>query len=119
MAILAPADRPGSTPLFVGDVLMQQEKYQHPIFTVDTPGTVIVTNRPQAQPTAQKTSLVFGGGLILLVGLGGGIAIGGHFAERKVVDAESALKLEQLQRATDKRQVQKFCTEFLGGSNGR
>ncbi len=92
---------------------MQQEKYQHPIFTVDTPGTVIVTNRPQVQPTAQKTSLVFGGGLILLVGLGGGIAIGNYFTERKVADAQEALKLEQLQRSADKRQVQKFCNEFL------
>lgn len=99
---------------------MQQEKYQqHPIFSVDAPGTVIVTNRPQVQPSTQKTSLVFGGGLILLVGLGGGIAIGNHFAERKVADAQEALKLEQLQRQATKRQIQDFCKESLGANYGR
>lgn len=95
---------------------MQQEKYQqHPIFSLDAPGTVIVTNRPQVQPTAQKSSLFFGSSLILLVGLGGGIAIGNYFSERRVADAESALKLEQLQRQATKRQIQEFCKESLGG----
>lgn len=98
---------------------MQQEKYQHPIFSVDAPGTVIVTNRPQVQPTAQKTSLFFGGGLLLLVGAVGGIAIGNHFAERRLVEVQDALKLEQLQRQAEKTKIQNFCREFLGGGNGR
>ena len=98
---------------------MQQEKYQHPIFSVDTPGTVIVTNRPQHQPTVQKASLFFGGGLLLLVGAVGGLTAGNYFAERRVVDAQNALKLEQLQRAATTKQIQEFCKESLGGNYGR
>ena len=98
---------------------MQQEKCQHPIYSVEAPGPILFTTRPQQQPTAQKTSLFFGGGLLLLVGLGGGIAIGNHFAERKVADAQEALKLEQLQRQATKRQIQDFCKESLGADYGR
>ncbi|MEG4273822.1 MULTISPECIES: hypothetical protein [unclassified Microcoleus] len=94
---------------------MQQEKCQHPIYSVEAPGPILFTTRPQQQPTAQKTSLVFGGGLILLVGLGGGIAIGNHFAERRVVEAQDALRLEQLQRAATTKQIEDFCKESLGG----
>lgn len=93
----------------------QQEKYQHPIFSVDAPGTVIVTNRPQMQPNAQKTSLFFGGGLLLLIGATAGLITGNYFAERRVLEAQDALKLEQLQRAATRRQIQEFCKESLGG----
>jgi len=95
---------------------MQQEKYQqHPILNFEAGGPVIVSARPQQQPTAQKTSLFFGGGLLLLVGAVGGIAIGNHLAERRVVEAQDALKLEQLQRQAEKKRIEKFCSEFLGG----
>ena len=98
----------------------QQEKYQqHPIFSVDAPGTVIVTTRPQQQPTNQKVSLVFGGGLLLLIGATTGLIAGNHLAERRVVETQNALKLEQLQRAATTKQIQEFCTERLGGNYGR
>lgn len=98
---------------------MQQEKYQHPILNLESGGQVLVSTRPpQRQPTAQKTSLFFGGSLLLLVGAVGGLVIGNNFAERRIVDAQNALKLEQLQRAATKRQIQKFCTESLGANYG-
>lgn len=99
---------------------MQQEKYQqHPIYSVEAPGPILFTTRPQQQPTAQKTSLVFGGGLLLLIGATAGLVTGNYFAERRVVDAQNALKLEQLQRQATKRQIQEFCKESLGGNYGR
>lgn len=98
---------------------MQQEKYQHPIYSVEAPGPILFTTCPQQQPTVQKTSLVFGGGLLLLIGLGGGIAIGNHFAERRVAEAQNALKLEQLQRAATAKQIRDFCKESLGTNYGR
>lgn len=99
---------------------MQQEKYQHPILNLESGGQVLVSTRPpQRQPTAQKTSLFFGGGLLLLVGAVGGLTAGNYFAERRVSEVRDALKLEQLQRAATKRQIQKFCTESLGGDYGR
>lgn len=100
---------------------MQQEKYQqqHPIYSVEAPGPILFFTRPVQQPTAQKTSLVFGGGLLLLIGATAGLVTGNYFAERRVVDAQNALKLEQLQRQATVRQIQKFCSENLGGSYGR
>lgn len=53
------------------------------------------------------------------MGLLSGIEIGTFTAERKVTEAQEALKLEQLQRAATRRQIEKFCSENLGGSNGR
>ncbi len=99
---------------------MQQEKYQqHPIYSVEAPGPILFTTRPRCQPTAQKTSLFFGGSLLLLIGAVGGLTAGNYFAERKVADAQNALKLEQLQRAATRQQVQKFCKESLGADYGR
>lgn len=94
---------------------MQQEKYQHPILNLESGGQVLVSTRPpQRQPTAQKTSLFFGGSLLLLIGAVGGLTAGNHFAERKVAEAQDALKLEQLQRQATHRQIEKFCSENLG-----
>lgn len=99
---------------------MQQEKYQqHPIYSVEAPGPILFTTRPQQQPTAQKTSLVFGGGLLLLIGATTGLIAGNYFAERRVNEAQNALKLEQLQRAATQQQIQEFCKESLGGNYGR
>lgn len=93
---------------------MQQEKYQHPILNLESGGQVLVSTRsPQRQPTAQKTSLFFGGSLLLLVGVIGGLTAGNYFAERRIGEAQDALKLEQLQRAATKRQIEKFCKESL------
>lgn len=97
---------------------MQQEKYQQQPICLEAPGPILFTTRPQQQPSNQKVSLVFGGSL-LFIGLIGGIAIGNFTAERKVTDAQEALKLEQLQRAATARQIQKFCSENLGGNYGR
>jgi hypothetical protein len=99
---------------------MQQEKYQqHPIYSVEAPGPILFTTRPQQQPSAQKTSLFFGGGLLLLVGTVFGLFAGNYLAERKVADAQEALKLSELQRAASRRQLEKFCSDSLGGNYGR
>ena len=97
---------------------MQEQKYQHPILNLETGGTVLVSTRSPQQPSTRKASLVFGSSLLLL-GLAGGIAIGSFTAERKVVAAQDALKLEQLQKAATRRQIQEFCKESLGGNYGR
>ncbi|MEG4133281.1 hypothetical protein QUA21_30515 [Microcoleus sp. Pol1B3] len=92
---------------------MQQEKYQQQPICLESPGPILFTTRPQQQPSNQKASLVFGGSL-LVVGLISGIAIGSFTADRKVVKAQEALKLEQLQRAATLQQVEKMCSEILG-----
>ena len=97
---------------------MQEQKYQHPILNLETGGTVLVSTRSPQQPSTRKASLVFGSSLLLL-GLAGGIAIGSFASERKVTAAESALNLEKLQRQATHKQIEKFCSENLGGNYGR
>lgn len=90
----------------------QQEKYQQPIF-LETSGQVLVSTRPpQQQPSSQKTSLFFGGLSLLLVGAVAGVAIGNFLADRRVAEAQDALKLQQLQNAATRQQIQNFCTNF-------
>lgn len=94
---------------------MQQEKYHQPIF-LETAGQVLVSARPpQHQPSVQKTSLFFAGLVLSLVSAIAGLLIGNYLAERKVIEAQEALKLSELQKAATRRQIEKFCTESLGG----
>lgn len=55
----------------------------------------------------------------MLIGGVGGLGVGNYFTERRVVEAQDALKLEQLQRAATKRQIAEFCEESLGVNYGR
>ncbi|MEZ2278075.1 MAG: hypothetical protein ACBR12_14310 [Microcoleus sp.] len=95
----------------------QRVHQQHPIFNLETGGTVVVSSPPQVQPSIKKVSLVFGAGLLFL-GLVTGIAIGTIGADRRVADAQDSLKLEQLQRQAMQSKIDKFCSEN-GGQDGK